>query len=294
MAFLQQLFGFDRAESRGSRVHAKLFELFLLQYAVRWAWEWGLFIRKIPAVVAPQGLGRHLDLSFMVGNSLALGNAACLTLAAALVAAGRFRRAMLPIFVLLFHLQYVTRHSLGKVSHGSHYVGIGLLMLALAAWCFPSPAARRRFALGASLFFMGAGYSLAAFSKLGASGVAWVDGRHLWLWIGEKSIDQLSELGVVELNALQRLCLEHHGLATVFSSLGLLTELLGFLLWFARSRVVISLALIGLHLGIFWALGILFDTFIYQLVLLGFPWPQLLDRALDVIRAPRPATSRSS
>lgn len=294
MTFLQPFFDFDRSETRGSRLHAQLFELFLLQYAVFWAWEWGLFIRKIPAVVAPQGLGRHLDLSFVLGNSVALGNAACLTLAAVLVAIGRFRRVALPLLVLLFHVQYVARHSLGKVSHGSHYVGMGLVMLAVAAWRFPSPAARRCFALGATLFFMGIGYSLAALSKLVTSGLAWVNGRHLWLWISEKAVDQLSDVGFVELNPLQRLCLEHQGLATAFLGLGLLTELFGFLLWFAHTRVVVTLALVGLHLGIFWTLGILFDTFIYQLVLLGLPWPRLLDRTLGIARAPRLETEHPS
>lgn len=282
MALLQRLFAFERAETRGDRLHAKLFELFLLQYAVRWAWEWGLFIQKIPSVIVPQGLVPHFDLSFMLGSTIALGSASCVTLAALCVAFERFRRAAPPLLVVLLHLQYVARHSLGKVSHGSHYVGMGLLLLAMAAWCLPSPAARRRFTIGASLFLMGVGYTLAALSKLGASGLAWVDGRHLWLWMGEKSLDQLASVGYFEPNALQRLCLAHQWLATALSTLGLLTELFGFLLWFPATRVAITIALIGLHLGILGSLGIFFDAFIYQLVIVGLPWSRLFDRALNL------------
>jgi hypothetical protein len=278
VSLVRQLFDFERAETRGGQLHAQLFELFLLQYAVRWAWEWGLFVRHVPAVVVPQGLAHYLDISPLLGGPGGLVNAALITAAALGVALGRWRRALLPLLLVALHLQYVARHCLGKASHGAQFVGMGLLILAVAAWCLPTPAARRRFELGGSLFCMGVGYTLAAFSKLAARGPSWVDGRHLWLWIGEKSIDQFSDSGQWQLNALQRLCLEHLWLATAVLAVGLLTELSGFLLWFRRTRVPITLALIGLHLGIYWTMGILFDAFIYQLIVLGLPWAALFDR----------------
>ena len=37
-------FGFEAAESWGERVAYHVLELYLLQYAVRWAWEWAAVI----------------------------------------------------------------------------------------------------------------------------------------------------------------------------------------------------------------------------------------------------------
>lgn len=271
-------FGFGR-ETAGERLRFRVFELFLLSHAVYWAWDWGSFIRRIPAVVVPQGIARDIDLSFIVGSPLALVNAACITSCAVGALSARRARWCLPLLVVLLHLQYVARHCLGKVAHGSQYVGLGLLCLALAAWCMPGPSARRQFALGATQFLMGGGYVLAAASKLAARGLAWPDGRHLWLWIGEKHLDQLSELGHAAPNALQRLVLGHWWLATAVLAAGLIIELCGVLLWFPATRTAITLALIGLHLGVFFSMGILFGSYIGQLVVIGLPWPALIERA---------------
>jgi hypothetical protein len=292
LTWLLQLFGFDREATPGERLQAKLFELFLLQYAVRWAWEWAAFIAQQRAIVVPHGLARYVDLSPLLAGPFAWINALCVTAAALGVAAGRCRRALLPALVVLLHVQYAARHGLGKVSHGSQYVGVGLLVLAVAAWAFPAPAARQRFERGASLFFMGVGYVLAACSKLIASGLGWVHGRHLWLWIGEKGVDQLANLGHWEQNQLQRLCLQHVWLATALLGSGLAAELSGWLLWFARTRVTGTLLLIGLHLGIYGALGILFDAFIYQLLVLGLPWSRWFDQWLPGAPAPADETSQ--
>jgi energy-coupling factor transporter transmembrane protein EcfT len=278
--FIERLFAFGREETRGEILRFQLLQLFLLGWGVYFAWSWGLFMRQIPAVVVPQGIARELDLSWLVGGDLGLVNAALITLCAAGVLLGRGARACSVLLVLLLHVQYVARHCLGKVAHGSQYVGMGLLLLALAIWLMPTASARRRFTLGGTLLFMGAGYVCAAISKLAARGLRWPDGSHLWLWIGEKGIDQLSDLGHTELNALQRLCLQHWWLATTFLALGLLTEACGFLLWFSRTRTPITLALIGLHLGVYWSMDILFDTYIYQLLIVGLPLPALFDRLL--------------
>lgn len=291
--FIEQLFEFERAEQPGELLRFQLLQLFLLGWGVYFAWSWGLFIRHIPAIVAPQGMARELDLSWFVGSDLALMNAALITLCAASVLLRRAERAASALLVLLLHVQYVARHCLGKVAHGSQYVGLGLLMLALAIWLMPTASARRRFTLGGTLLFMGAGYVCAAASKLVARGLSWTDGSHLWLWIGEKSIDQLSDLGQVELNTLQRLCLEHWWLATTFLALGLLTEACGFLLWFARTRTWIMFALIGLHIGQYWTVAILFDTYIYQLLLVGLP-PSVLDALARLLPAADDGIRRTS
>jgi hypothetical protein len=288
--FIAQLFGLDRDETRGDVLRFKLLEAFLLSYAVYWAWTWGAFIQKIPSVVAPRGFARDLDLSFLVGTRLGLLNAAIISVCAAAVLFQRGSRLAMPLLIVLLHVQYVARHCLGKVAHGSHYVGLGLLMLAVSVWCMRSATSRRRFAFGATVLFMGAGYMSAGISKLATAGPTWPDGRHLWLWIGEKSVDQLANLGHFQLNALQRLCLDHWWLATGLLIAGLATELSGFLLWFRTTRTLVTLALVGLHLSVFWSMGILFDAYVYQLLIVGLPLPRLIDFLLGRIDARRAAT----
>jgi hypothetical protein len=277
----EQLFDFERAETTGDRVHFKVLELFLLGYAVSFAWQWGFQIQSIAAVAVPHGIARDIDISFLVGHPTALINAALISACALGGLWPRAARLTLPLLVVLMHFQYAARYSLGKVTHGTHYVGLGLAMLALAPWIMPSPLLRRRFVVGGTLFFMGLGYVFAAISKLVAKGAAWPNGNHLWLWIEERSLDQLANLGHRQLNAAQELCLSSWIVATLCLAGGLLAELSGFLLWFRRMRVPVTLALLGLHLGVFATMDIVFDAFMYQLVLLGLPWPRWIDRALD-------------
>jgi hypothetical protein len=274
---LEQLFDFQGPETRGERIHFKLLELFMLSHAVWWGWQWGAQLRTIAAVVAPQGIARYLDVSFMLEGRAGLVNAALITLCALAAALERWPRVALPLLLSALHLQYVARHCLGKAAHGSQFVGMGLLVLAVATCFMPTPTSVRRFALGGTRFFMGIGYVCAAISKLVTTGRHWADGRHLWLWMSERGVDQLSNTGAHHLNALQRFCFEHPLLATTFLGFGLLTELLGFLLWFRRTRAPITLGLIGLHLGVFATMNLLFDTYIYQLALVGLPVGPLLD-----------------
>ena len=270
-------FGFEAAESWGERVAYHVLELYLLQYAVRWAWEWAAVIGTLTRIVEPRGLARDIDLGGLVGGSSALLIAALISACALAAACGLGRAIASSGLVVLLHVQYVLRHSLGKVTHGSQFVGVGLVMLAVSALAMPSSQPRRRLALVGTRFFMGAGYLCAGIMKLAATGPAWVDGRHLALWIRETGVDQLSRAGHVELNALQSLCLAHPVLATAMLGLGLCTELSGFLLWFRSTRAGAALALIGLHLGIWATLGIRFDSFIGLLAIIGLPLPWVLD-----------------
>lgn len=276
--WLEQLFDFGAQETRGERLQFGLLELFVLGYAVRFAWQWGQEIQTLAGMVVPQGIAQHVDISFMFQSPLPLINAAGITLCALCASFGRARRVAFTLLPVLLHLQYVARHSLGKTAHGSQFIGMALLLLAVAAWSMPTPSSARRFALGATRFFMGVGYVCAGICKLAATGSNWADGRHLWLWIGERGIDRLSDVGQHQLNVVQQLCLDQRWAATLFLSFGLATELLGFTLWFRRTRPFITLALIGLHLGVFAAMDLFFDTYVYQLAIVGLPLAGIVDR----------------
>ncbi len=273
----EAMFDFDTPETRGERARFYLFKVFVLSFTVHWAWQWGLELQNVPGPLVPLGIARNIDISFMFQPGLALLLAGVITALALLSLAGRYERTALPLLVILMHLQYVARYSLGKAAHGSHYVGFALLMLAVAVWAMPSGSSRHRFAVHATVFCMGLGYVFAGVCKVSNTGLGWVNGEHLWLWIGERSIDQFSSRGTFSLSPMQEMCLSHHGLATGFLTVGLGTELLGFLLWFRSTRTLATLALIGLHAGIAGTLGIVFDAYMYQLAIVGLPIPAVLD-----------------
>ena len=157
----------------------------------------------------------------------------------------------------------------------------------LAALFFRRPVQVRRFTLGFTYFFAGLGYTLAGISKLVGTGVSWADGRHLWMWIYEKGVDALSKTGVADFNLLQELALADHTVATAFLAFGMLTELGAWLMWWRRFRTPVILAVLGLHLGIFWVMNIMFYLAFYELVLLGLPWAAWIDRARAVPAAGR-------
>jgi hypothetical protein len=276
----RELFAFDRRETRGELWHFKLYETFLVGYMLLWAWDWSRSIERTAAVVKPLGIAASVDVSPMFSHGLSWLNAAVISLGALL---GYFRiapRLGYTAAFLGFHLQYVSRYSLGEICHASNFVGMGMLGLTAAMWLYRGGAERRKFALGASVFFLGLAYASAALSKLVASGPLWVDGRHLWLWIGEKSLDAYSKHGVLELNGLQRAALGSRALATLILTIGLSVEAAGVLLWFRRLRPYVALLCVAMHLGIHFAMNILFDMSIYHLIVLALPWARLFDRAL--------------
>lgn len=276
MNLLQNLFDFDAAETPGELVFFKLFESFVAGSAVVLAWEWGVELLRIHDLVKPVGIGRYVDLHFMLGAG-GLITAGLVTLLAVLGYIRRGRYAYLLALILL-HLQYAARFSLGKAPHGANMVGMTLLGLALAMVLFHDDRIRRRFTLGFTYFFIGLGYGLSACSKLIGTGITWPDGRHLWLWIYEKGIDQFAKTGALGLNSLQEAALSSHFIATVFLLMGLLLEASAFLLWWKRFRTPVMLALLAMHTGIFFVMNISFTLSMYELVLLALPWPLWLDR----------------
>lgn len=270
------LFEFEKPQSTGELIFFKCFELFILLAVANLAWSWGYYILRISDVVLPLGIARYVDVTFMFDHNLSLINAVAIT---GLMVAGFLRLtkyAYLAGFLLL-HLQYAARFTLGEIPHSSNLLGMTLLGLSLAMLLFQDDLHRRRFTLGFTYFFVGLGYTLSAFCKLIATGVTWPAGRHLSMWINEKSIDAFAKTGILEFNMLQELALSSQGVATAFLTLGLLTELFAFLAWWKKFRMPILIAVIGLHIGIYFVMNIFFKLSVYELVLLAFPWPVWLD-----------------
>ena len=286
MKLLQNLFGFERKETVGEILFYRLFELFLIFWVIKYAWRWGLYMLRLEDVVLPLGIANYIDVTFMFSNHLSIVNA---VLISALVVAGYLRQSRYAYFValLLLHLQYVARFSLGEISHGSNFVGIVLLAVSLATIVFEHPQEVRRAALGLAYFFFGLGYTMAASCKLIATGPHWVDGRHLWLWIDERTVDTFSTFGEINLNLLQQVALDHYPFATMILMFGLFTELLGFAMWFKRSRPYITTLLICMHLGILFIMKISFSSNLYLLILVAYPWARLIDGGLQKVGAAR-------
>lgn len=277
----KDLFDYERPETSGEVLFFRLFELFVLGASIHLAWQWGLYTRRISDMVQPLGIAHYVDVSFLYGSNLPLVNAALLT---ALLLAGFFRRSRYAYFVafLLMHLQFVTRFSLGKIPHSSNLVGMTLLGLSLALLLFHDAKHQRRFTFGFTYFFLGLGYTLAAYCKLIGTGIFWPDGRHLWLWLYEKGIDAYAWTGVFDFNGLQDLALSEYTVATLFLTVGLVTEFFAFLMWWRRFRTPLVLGVLGLHVGIYLTMGIMFYLTFYELILLAFPWAVWIDRLLRV------------
>ncbi len=287
---IQNLFPFDQAETDGERLFFRVIEIFVIAYTIKFGWEWGAYIPHIHEVVLPLGIAEYIDISFMFEGSRGLWNAAIMTIACA---AGFMRFIPGPAYaiaIVSFHFQYVARYSLGEISHGSNLIGMSVMALATAFIFFRDPAVRRRFALGFMYFFIGLGYTTAAFSKLIGTGINWPDGRHLWMWIAERTIDSTSEFGFFQPNLLQEMILTYAVIGTAVLAFGLVVEFFGFLAWFRRTRYFIMPALAAMHLGVLSTMSIAFHEFTLQLILLGLPWAVLLDRVIQ--RSSSPAVER--
>lgn len=286
---LHNLFAFDRDETAGEILFYRLFESFLVYMALFYAWSWGFYLQRISDVVLPLGIARYIDISFMFDHHLGLVNAGLIT---GLLLLGYFRGVRIGYLgaILLLHVQYAARYCLGEISHGSTVVMLCLFLLGMATLAFDARRDIRRAGLGLCYFFVGLGYTSAAFCKLIGTGPGWVDGQHLWLWIAERTVDTFSMSGVIATNWVQTLALEHYAVATLILAFGLLTEFFGFLVWFRRTRPYIITLLIIMHVGIVISMKIFFASNTFALVFLAYPWGRLIDISLgklDVVRSER-------
>lgn len=280
MRLIANIFDLDRVETKGEYLFFRFFELLICYLVLYYAWTWGVYTQQLGEVVLPLGLANYFDIRFMFSNNISIINALIIGifLILGLLSVNRYSYS---IALLLFHFQYVARFSQGEISHGSNMVGMALLAFAVSAVFVRDAEKRHKIVLGMIIFFIGLGYTSAAFCKLIGTGPAWVDGRHLWLWIGERSTDVLSQTGSFEFNLLQEYALQYRWLATLILIFGLFTELAGFTFWFKKARPYIATLLIGMHFGILFSMNISFSKYVYIMILLGYPWPKFIDRLLQ-------------
>lgn len=291
----RELFEFDKADTRGDRIHFRALELFILAYTVWYCWGWGMYMQEsMTSVLLPLGIAQYVDISFMFDHYLGLANA---VLVAVLGGVGFFRLWNPAYFIalLFFHLQYVSRYSLGEISHGSNLIGMGILGLGLALLVFQSESRRQRFTLGFLYFFIGLGYTSAAFCKLIGTGIMWPDGHHLLMWIAERKVDTIAKFGTFEPRLLQELVLQDFRFGTLFLMIGLGTEFISFLMWWRKYRQVVILLVVGMHIGIVLTMDIFFQASTYLLLLLGIPWNHVINYVLQQIPVlPSPSFSPPS
>lgn len=275
----KNLFAFDEEETAGDIVFFWIFELFIVGSTIYWAWHWAQYIPRISDIVLPLGIANYIDVSFMFNGTLPYVNLALIAGLSVLGLLRVHRYAYIGAFLLL-HLQFASRYVLGEIPHSSNVLGMAILGFGLAFIVFQSAAHRRKFVLGYNYFFIGLGYTLAGFCKLIGTGIFWSDGRHLWMWIHEKGVDAFAKFGVLEFNWLQEAALSSFSVATLFLTIGLLSELAAFLMWWRPFRTPVVFAVLGLHVGIYLVMGIMFWITFLILILLALPWARWIDAVL--------------
>lgn len=273
---LKSLFKDSIPDTRGGRVFFKMFELFLVFFTLEQTWEWALYTRRLVDVVLPLGIANYVDVTFMFNNTAPVVLA---TVISVLFILGILRMSRYAYFigVLLWHFLYATRFSQGEIPHSVNLFAMSVLGLSLAMIFFTRPIDRQRFTMGFTYFYLGLAYSLAGICKLIGTGAGWSDGRHLWMWINEKAIDHYSKFGVFEINWLQQLSLDILPVSTLILTVGLVTELSGFLVWWKRFRIPVLMGILIMHIGIYYSMNIWFKLSAYELLLLLIPFPFLFD-----------------
>lgn len=274
--FWRQLFDPEELESLGQRVQFALFELVVLVRANLELWRWAEIIPNQPGVPKPSGIARYIDVSFLLQGTAAQINAALCGALLLLGISGRVRGAYALAFGS-FALQYAARFGLGKVQHGTNMLGMALLALAIAELAYRDVRLRRKAALGLVVVMFSIGYMFAAYAKLSATGLRWVRGQNLWLWIEQKRIDTLSAAGHAELNTLQALAVRSKPLATFFLCLGLVSESAAMLMWWRPARRWVMLALAAMHMGISLVMNIHFTASVLILLAFGLPVAEIVD-----------------
>jgi len=272
----ENLFGFDLPDSTGQRIFRKVFELFLVIATCQLVWEWGNYTLRISDVVLPLGLARYLDISFMHGNTLPLWNAGLISILMVWAFFGRNRWLYAVAFGLML-FQYAARFSLGEIPHSANLVGMGVLGYALGRMFYAEQVDGSRFAIGFSYLSVGLSYTFAAWSKLIGTGLFWSDGRHLWMWINEKAVDEIARSGFVELNFIQEIALSSQTVATLFLLFGMITEFFAFLFCFKRLRLPVGVAILMLHIGIWLTMDIMFTLSVWEVTILTLPWAFWID-----------------
>lgn len=283
---IRNLFTLKAPDSVGTKLQLRAFELFTVVYTLLYTWEWAYYVQRLSDVVLPLGLANYIDIEFFFGEA-AFINAVIITLFTVIpLLTKRFRSCYLLAFIL-FHLQYVARFSQGEIPHSANLVAFSLLGLGLGALFIRDIKQALPFAFGFALLFTGLAYTSAGISKLWATGFTWVDGHHLWLWIGEKSVDQLSNTGRWQLNRVQELALSSHFIATLILLSGLITEITAFLLWWKKLRPFIITVLILMSIGIYLTMNIFFHTFVIEFIIIGYPWNRVINYSLDYTKTIR-------
>src|SRR5690625_7614141 len=106
----------DLDESLGEKLFFWCFGIIVVVYMLVVVWEWARYIPQMETVLLPLGIAGYVDVSFMFGNNLAFWNAGAITIAAALGVSRIVPGIAYWIAIALFHLQYVSRYSLGEIS----------------------------------------------------------------------------------------------------------------------------------------------------------------------------------
>lgn len=272
------LFGAGTKFTTGQKLYFRFFEVFVIYNSIDLAWSWAFYILKIKDIVLPLGIATHIDIGFMHGNQSPLFFAGSLSFISILAFFRIGPKWLYFASFVILHLLFCARYCLGEIPHSANFIGLSLLALGLGTYLYDDNKYRAGITMGLVYFFVGFGYTTASISKLIATGFHWTDGRHLWLWMTEKSVDHLSKYGLADYNALQELAFVSIPIATVILIIGITTEFFGFLMWFKRTRPYITLAIIGMHIGIYLTMNIWFGKFMTELILIGFPWAYWLDR----------------
>lgn len=270
-----QMFEFDRPVTLAEERVFRVFELFVTAALCYFCWTWALEVGRLGEgafqVWTPKYFGSLLN-----PQSLALLNAGLITLLFALGWFRVFDRYMYLGALLLIHVQFVGRYWPDVGLHQSQMVGLGLVALALAFFFFDSSALRLRFTFGASYVLIGAGYVLAAVSKLRQGGWEWIDGNNFQMMLAANQVHRIARDRPFEYNALQELIMSHGWLGAVILGIGLLTELTAFLLCVRRFRIYSATAILLMHVGVVATMNIWFAWNMTIVLLLGYPWAVLL------------------
>jgi hypothetical protein len=269
--FLDSIFEFSRPVTKPDLIHFRVLEAFVCGAAIWASWEWALAISGQIATPALLGLAKVTGIPFVSRTSAVL--AATGITVCACSAFARIRPATSYTAVVgLMHLLYVSRWAYGKANHTDNMVGMTIVCLALGYALFRDDEARRvRGVLGFVFVAIGIIYTFAGLAKLRTTGLGWANGAHLQIWIYEAHTGELARFGQSNFTALQTFLLEHTRIGSLLLAGSLAIECCGAAVCFARTRHFALLAMISLHIGIWFVLDIRFSFYMIELLILFVP-----------------------